>query len=288
LFDSISNTKNIETSYILVDENNEYKLKKDGAEVFYFDIGQKKSETYYKLDKKNGIFKEWYEDGALKTESAFLDDEKNGKSTYFFENGKVEIITNYIIQSRQPKIGVKDGEEISYYKNGNTKSTGKYKNNQKYDIWKYFKEDGTIDYEEEYEQPGVLLSKEKKAKIESEKAIDLYQKNVELINGKVNQINTLFEVSETEITNPLTGDKSSIQKIGKKKNIYKAYDIVSKYFVSKITNDDNFINKAKLSTDYNTFIDKIFLLANTDDTKNIEKELKNIENPDEIITIINK
>ncbi len=54
----------------------------------YWNLKTKKSEGYYKNNKKEGKFTYWYNNGAKYTEGEYKNDAMKGKWTYWYKDGK--------------------------------------------------------------------------------------------------------------------------------------------------------------------------------------------------------
>jgi uncharacterized protein len=74
----------------------------------------------------------------------------NGQTLSFYENGNINS-KNYF------KDGMQDSVYLLYYENGATQIKGNYKLDSKVGKWEYFKADGTPDGEEIYGEEGSLL-----------------------------------------------------------------------------------------------------------------------------------
>ncbi|MDX9797758.1 MAG: hypothetical protein RBT05_02760 [Bacteroidales bacterium] len=74
----------------------------------------------------------------------------NGQTLSFYENGNINS-KNYF------KDGMQDSIYVLYYENGTTQIKGNYKLDTKVGKWEYFREDGSPDGEEIYGDEGSLL-----------------------------------------------------------------------------------------------------------------------------------
>ena len=241
-----------------------------GNEIGYYENGNKKSETTIINGKKNGEFIEWFENGQIKTKGTYNDNKEIGVWITYFESGNKESQLKFETSSRPPYESYKNGEAITYYSNGKIKEQGEYKINKKSGTWYYYKEDGILDYAEEYEN-GSVKSKKTKAELDNENALKEYNSSSKICFSKFQEVNKAYEVSES--------------KPGKKKNLYNAFLILYQDRNSKILNSkDNFL-KVELTNELIKLLDKMSTLSATD-TKELEKSLKKEVNPDNIKTIL--
>ena len=65
------------------------KQSREGHWVEYYESGAKKSDTYWKDDKKQGLSTWYYESGAKMWEYTYKDDKMEGPSAEYAEDGKV-------------------------------------------------------------------------------------------------------------------------------------------------------------------------------------------------------
>lgn len=88
----------------------------------YYGNGQLKSETVYKNNVLNGIYKIYYENGQKKYEMPYIKGKVEGVVRSYYKNGQLEseiLFKNNMI----------NGLLIYYYENGHKKSETSYKNN---------------------------------------------------------------------------------------------------------------------------------------------------------------
>jgi antitoxin component YwqK of YwqJK toxin-antitoxin module len=224
----------------------------DGKEILNYPSGNKKSEINYSANKKNGEYFEWFENGQINTNGKFINDNEIGTWVTYYETGKI-------------------------------KSQGDYKDNSMYGIWNYFNEDGTIEFVEEYKN-GSLESKKSKVDIEKENSQKESLTNLKLIESKLKEINTLYIVSShTDYSKPGLGEVVYTAK--NKQKLFGAFLIIQRDINSKISNCENFSQKAKFTGELVKLLEKMIVYANSD-TKEIEKLVKKETDPQKIKTIM--
>lgn len=74
----------------------------------------------------------------------------NGQTLSFYENGNINSLNFF-------KDGMQDSVYILYYENGNVQIKGNYKMDNKVGKWEYFREDGNSDGEELYHEDGSII-----------------------------------------------------------------------------------------------------------------------------------
>ncbi len=81
--------------------------------------------------EKTGKWVKYFDNSKIKYEGQFRHNKPFGKFTYYYSNGSVKAVSNFS----------DDGiiaHNISYYKNGKLLAEGKYVNQQKDSVWKYY------------------------------------------------------------------------------------------------------------------------------------------------------
>ena len=65
-------------------------ISRDGKSIEYFDLNfiEKKLETNYKMNKKDGVETTWFKNGNVKSESHYANNLPDGAETVWIENGK--------------------------------------------------------------------------------------------------------------------------------------------------------------------------------------------------------
>lgn len=79
--------------------------ERTGHFTYYYEDGQKKSESEYIDDKRTGNWISWYEIGAKESEREYIDDKRTGKWIIWHENGNIRSETEF-----------KNGESLSLTK----------------------------------------------------------------------------------------------------------------------------------------------------------------------------
>ena len=108
----------------------------NGLHTFWYENGQKSSETNFKDGEKDGPYNSWYKNGQKEIERTFKNGKWVGLNTSWYENGQMMIRETY-------KDGKFEGEFFEWYKNGNKKSEGISKNGIDISI-KRWNEDGSV------------------------------------------------------------------------------------------------------------------------------------------------
>lgn len=101
----------------------------EGIATWYFENGNKSSESFYKNGLKEGKEIRYYESGGKNANYFYINGNLNGKVETFFESGEKKVI-------------------------------GYYLNNERSGKWEWYKKDGTIDEIKDYDLPKPLAIKE--------------------------------------------------------------------------------------------------------------------------------
>jgi len=86
--------------------------------------GQKKSEGFIKIGKKEELWTFWYQQGQKKSEGYYKNGNQEGIWVSWFENGEKEFEGNY-------KNGHEEGQWTTWFENGGKEFEGSYVNGQK-------------------------------------------------------------------------------------------------------------------------------------------------------------
>jgi antitoxin component YwqK of YwqJK toxin-antitoxin module len=122
-------------------------LIKTGMFVYFYENGNRKSISNYKLNKQYGVYSEFYENGNKKQEGEWIEDDKNVsgelKINQFWNTNNVQTVID----------GNGDSEEIKekYF------ASGKIKNGFKDGLWEGYDKENKQTYKEEYSN-GKLVS----------------------------------------------------------------------------------------------------------------------------------
>ena len=123
--------------------------KRDGLATFYYKEGGKEKELTYQNGEISGPYKTWYRNGQINEEGKALPPAKAYASS------------EYLLYQYWDSLGTQllkggNGELSRYYKNNTLQDKGTYKGGRKVGRWIGNSEDGSLYYEEEY-QEGRLL-----------------------------------------------------------------------------------------------------------------------------------
>lgn len=122
--------------------------------ITYYTNGKPNAETEYKNDKLHGVTKKYNQDGTLKSEANYANGKEHGKQTQYITSTS----GNYVCISHCQN-GLKDGDYLEEYKNGNPKAKGQYKQDKKDGVWLYGEANGKTVREETYADGKLLGSK---------------------------------------------------------------------------------------------------------------------------------
>jgi antitoxin component YwqK of YwqJK toxin-antitoxin module len=275
--------------------------------------GLQTSYDYTKEGIRYLIKTETYANGIMNKHVKFFSNGKEekviqfGKCYEYYENG------NKLAEYTTDKDGQLQGKYISWYQSGKIIMSGEFINDDKSGLWTEYNEDGSIKIIEEYDlgtkipslEEKILEEKRKKEeednvreeeRLKSEKQQEWakkWAKEKELVNLKkiesektseLSKIKRDYEMeSQLVITHYKYWDEDSYKY--QKKNLYKSYEIVTKYISENIESSNNDIYKKielvklglKLSAKMNNIIDE--------DTRLLEKELKKTEDVGQIIEL---
>lgn len=282
----------LQKRYDYSDEGNRYLKYKQ-----IFDIGiEKESYEYYpnsilkQHNKLNGVCKGFYENGNIFEQFTLDNGVYHGQYRSWHESGE-------LLEEGQMVDDEKDGEWIEYKKDGSIKSK------------QYFDQGTRIPSEEEKkiaEQKRLeeIKREEKREKLNEQKRLEAARKReaekerirlLEEENDLQNQINNKFDKLEFEkkrmenkyevvddIKSSILGE--TIYKF-KKKHLYNAYLTVFSYIQTNLNSSE--LNEKNKALDLGLkLINKMNLLENQK-TRDLEKSLKKVEEPQKIIEILN-
>ena len=115
--------------------------RKKGGEFYYTGFspqGNITSEGLYDLKGgKEGVWKFYSTNGILTEQGEYRDNKVQGDNKTYYKNGNIKAITPY-------KNGVLSGYYVEYHKNGKMSSQGWYKNNNQHGEWRFYAIDGTL------------------------------------------------------------------------------------------------------------------------------------------------
>lgn len=109
---------------------------------------KKKEKDLPLVEIKNGIYTEYYPGRtAVKFQGPQTEDGlRNGRWFFYSEAGTEQSMTEYTM-------GKKNGLTMVRYPNGNVRYTGEYRDDKEAGLWIFRKEDGTVDFEKNYDEP---------------------------------------------------------------------------------------------------------------------------------------
>lgn len=108
----------------------------------------KKEKVESLVEIKDGVYTEYYP-GRKAIKFQGLQNEKgerDGRWFFFDENGTEQSMTEYVK-------GKKHGFIFVRYPNGQMRYTGQFNDDKEAGLWRFYKEDGTLDQEKTYETP---------------------------------------------------------------------------------------------------------------------------------------
>lgn len=114
--------------------------KPDGLGFTYRKNGSLKVESMYSGGFVNGPSTDYKRDGKQKTQWYYIDGEKQNiwKSYHYYSNDTLQ--TSYYLN----KLKMADSAYQEYFRNGNLKKTGNYKNHKKDGEWTFYESNGGI------------------------------------------------------------------------------------------------------------------------------------------------
>ncbi len=115
----------------------------------------------YRNGKKNGVYKVFFKNGKLAQESIWEDGELNGYERKYFESGSLMFEASY-------KKGKRHGGYKKYFVEGNVQCQGFYKDDLRIGKWLFFKQNGSLEEELEYDESGKLKNAAEYEKKESD------------------------------------------------------------------------------------------------------------------------
>ncbi len=170
------------------EEINFEKGAKNGAQITYYDTGEKSSEWINKNDVAEGLYTTYYKDGSIYCQSTFKNDEFHGKSYCNYASGQLEFTVEY-------NMGKFDGKRINYYQNGNMNSTESYVKGKLNGLSEYYDIDGrklsSVLFNDDIAS-GNYTVKDKAGNITLDYVVDDGEAtSTEYVNGKISQVSRI-------------------------------------------------------------------------------------------------
>ena len=136
-------------------EGNYRNEKKDSLWRFYSEFdGALVAEEFYKEGKKYGISKNYYPGKGVSEVVNWKNGIREGQWLEFYSDGNIKV-------NGQNKADEKDGIFKAFYESGQIMSVGLYVNGHAQGTWTYFNEKGSLERTETYKD-GLLIKTEEK------------------------------------------------------------------------------------------------------------------------------
>lgn len=131
--------------YTIIVEKDKKKEVQDGKQMTWFDNGQLREETTYKLGKKDGYKKEFFNNGNPAVYAEIKEDRANGLQKRWNQEG-VLLSENTAYQRydslKKYYVTWYEGIFIENYENGNKRTKGSYRSGNKEGLWEYWDDKG--------------------------------------------------------------------------------------------------------------------------------------------------
>jgi hypothetical protein len=249
-------------------------------DIEYYANGNKKE-----LKQKNGVCNMWYETGEKMFEYTNVNNLNVGLHTEWFKNGKINIQGIYDDKGKEQGIWKRWDENgiltETLYENGIDVEKEKIKNaaQKKLDDERNDKLRKELEAKLQKEAKEIA---EQKIKEERQQKNNLFNNKIKITNEKSQQVEKMYVVID-EIQTSIFG--KDVYKT-KKKNIYNAFEILRNDLSQKINTSNNIDEKIVLAESLENLLNMVIELSEKN-TKDLEKDLKNITNPDKIKEIFN-
>lgn len=254
------------------------------------EVDTKDQATYYRIIKFDQSGKllsdqkimDYYINGNIQFEGGMISiepDVLNGECTFYYPNGNIR-------SQGMMWNGINSGKWNDYYEDGSLELSYEFQspNNRGYGVpkeavrtgsWIYYK-DGNIEKVEVYDQNRLIQTKSGE---EAEKEFIAIKKQSLLENCAQYRDG----MKDVYVERVVLGD-SYIDKTSKKK-IYNAYDILMTDYEARIKQSNNSQELSKTESELMALNEKMKALIN-EETKELEKSLKKVEDPTEIKKIL--
>jgi len=119
--------------------------EKDGKWLWWYANGKKFAETDYAAGVSQGVLSYWSEEGELLAEGTYDEEGTEVNGTF------VDFSSDLILTAQRSYVdGLKEGDWIEWYENGQQASASHYKNGQPTGTWMQWNEEGIKTSEERY------------------------------------------------------------------------------------------------------------------------------------------
>lgn len=287
IYDSLTG-QNIEQTFFQLQEiDGRIQTIMTGEQTFFYANGNVKSSGMNQSEEKHGKWIFYYEDGRKKEEGTFSSNRKVGIWNSYFNNDTIESTGAY-------DNNYKAGAWNYYFDNGVLKSTGTYDSYGKQTgLWRYYDASGNLEYTEESKGGSKVKKTAEQIRKENEEI------ELAILRNKTDSLKTQFSENRKKIER-LYGvqEKDEVVVSGviitpkkvvatKKKNLYEAFLIVEKELEEQINATSEVTKIYEMSVQKCQLSENVILLFSTD-TKALEKQLKKIKDPNEIMKLISK
>ena len=164
-------------------ESNYENGKLDGLHKEYYEKGELKYESNYENGKLDGSYRTYYANGELKYESNYSNGVQFGETKSYYENGNIFRIFNLLNGEYEGEIKefkkngdlkfICNNDKYTFYKKNDIACEFEYDGNQPKGIWKNYRNDGTVEYELDFN----LIKDNKVLKTVYTKGGEVYSKN---------------------------------------------------------------------------------------------------------------
>lgn len=287
IYDSLTG-QNIEQTFFQLQEiNGRIQTIMTGEQTFFYTNGNIKSSGMNQSEEKHGKWIFYYEDGRKKEEGTFSSNRKVGIWNSYFDNDTLESTGEYDNND-------KSGAWNYYFDNGILKATGTYDSyGRQVGLWSYYDASGKLEYTEESKGATKIKKTAEQIRKENEE-IELAR-----LKNKTDSLKTQFyenrkklerlygvqEKDEVVVSGVTITPKKVVAT--KKKSLYDAFLIVEKELEEKINATSEVTKIYEMSVQKCQLSEKVILLLSTD-TKDLEKQLKKIKEPNEIMKLIGR
>lgn len=133
-----------DTSGVVIEEISYSKGKPHGSYHKADGQGRTLTKGYYKNGAKDSTWTEYYLTGAVRSQKNYRSGSECGQFCEWYENGQKAL------EYHTSAGGKMEGEERQWHENGQLKCAGTYENGYRHGTFAWFNEDGTRDFETQY------------------------------------------------------------------------------------------------------------------------------------------